>query len=188
VLATLARFQSNEAEIDPFLNGAFGPHAFAVWPRRRLLLLSRLCFLSFAVVAAFSHAPTQKTSGDRYVWNIIRVAHLYHLNLPLLTRCAWTRSQSSLQLSLFLNNLRGKPPVIEGHGCLCRFRHPATAVSLPRSVGHLVFRFEPSLDRRFRNALPQRNEAQPRSMRHQYRFGDFWMTSYHGFSMVRCDP
>jgi hypothetical protein len=30
------------------------------------------------------------------------------------------------------------PPDIEGFGCSCRYRHPATAVSLPRSKGHLA--------------------------------------------------
>lgn len=124
------------------LNGTFGPHALADWPHHRLRVLSRHCFLfpTLSICRRWleHHLPssslplTFKRSLDN--------------SEPEPTRCFTTPKQSSLQLSLLLNDLREISPVIEGLGCLCRNRHPVTAVGLPRLAGHPVQRFKQSLD------------------------------------------
>lgn len=101
---------------------------------------------------------------------------------PELTECFTTPTQSSLQLGLFLNDLRGIPPVIEGLVCLCRYRHPVTAVSLPDlrdtlSTSQPVFR--PLIQKL--PAAELRNQV--RAVRQLHRYGDLVDDLLHGLSM-----
>ena len=146
--------------------------------------LSRRCFLSFCRALALS--PLVPTPS---AFVILTTGRLGHSTFRTRTdKVHMTPSQSSLQLSLFLDDLRGFPPVIEGHGCSCRYRHPATAASLPRSKGHPAYLLEPSFDRRFRNSLPQSYGA-------NFALCDICIDAatslmddfFHGFSMDRCD-